>query len=159
MWVGSWVGRARSIHRLSARTVASLTDTGYHADGGGLYLQISPTGTKSWIFRFTIDGRAREMGLGSLLSVSLATARTKAQECRALLQDGVDPIEARQAHRAASRVAASRRYPSAPARLPISRLTGLAGAMPSTPTSGGTHSKRMPNRSWVTCWCRASTPH
>jgi hypothetical protein len=44
---------ARSIHRLSARTVASLTDTGYHADGGGLYLQISPTGTKSWIFRFT----------------------------------------------------------------------------------------------------------
>jgi integrase len=98
---------ARSIHRLSARTVASLSDSGYYADGGGLYLQVGATGTKSWIFRFTIGGRAREMGLGSLLSVSLATARSKAQECRALLQDGVDPIEARQTQRAASRLAAA----------------------------------------------------
>lgn len=98
----------RNINRLSARTVAALAKPGYHADGGGLYLQVSPAGTKSWIFRFTLDGRAREMGLGGLATVSLAVARTKAQECRALLLDGVDPIEARRERRVAGRAAAAR---------------------------------------------------
>ena len=70
-----------------------------YADGGGLYLQVSPTGTKSWIFRFTLDGREREMGLGPLPDVSLAEAREKAAECRRLKRDGLDPIEARKAER------------------------------------------------------------
>jgi len=98
---------ARGVNRLSARTVASLAAAGYHADGAGLYHQIGAAGTKSWIFRFTLDGRAREMGLGPLHTVPLAAARVKAHGCRTLLQDGADPIEARRTQRAASRLAAA----------------------------------------------------
>ena len=98
---------ARGVNRLSARTVASLAAAGYHADGAGLYLQIGAAGTKSWIFRFTLDGRAREMGLGPLHTVPLAAARVKAHGCRTLLQDGANPIEGRRTQRAASRLAAA----------------------------------------------------
>ena len=77
---------------------------GYHGDGGGLYLQISPAGTKSWMFRFTLAGRSREMGLGPLHTITLERARFKARDCRELLLDGIDPIEAR---RSSQRTAAS----------------------------------------------------
>jgi len=66
-----------------------------YPDGAGLYLQISKGGTKSWIYRFTLAGRAREMGLGPFPSVSLAEARKRAQEARQLRLTGVDPIEHR----------------------------------------------------------------
>ena len=69
------------------------------ADGGGLYLQVGESSAKSWLYRFMLNGRAREMGLGSLRAVSLASAREKAARCRALLADGIDPIEARKAER------------------------------------------------------------
>ena len=65
------------------------------ADGGGLYLQVSWAGAKSWLFKFMLNGRAREMGLGSLKAVSLASAREKATFCRSSLADDIDPIEAR----------------------------------------------------------------
>ncbi|MCZ6733873.1 MAG: Arm DNA-binding domain-containing protein, partial [Gammaproteobacteria bacterium] len=87
--------------RLSAKAVEKQRRAGYFADGGGLYLQCSPTRAKSWIFRFTLRGRAREMGLGSTSTVSLAEARHRAQQARKLLGDGIDPIEHRNAHRAA----------------------------------------------------------
>src|SRR5689334_20179913 len=70
-----------------------------HADGAGLYLQVTGAGAKSWIFRFSLNGKAREMGLGSLSAVSLGDARTRAGECRRLRQEGVDPIEGRKARR------------------------------------------------------------
>jgi integrase len=70
---------------------------GYHCDGGGLYLQISPAHTRSWIFRYARSGKGREMGLGPLRDVSLAQARAKASECRHMLVDGIDPIDARDA--------------------------------------------------------------
>jgi hypothetical protein len=63
-----------------------------YPDGAGLYLQVTSEGAKSWIFRFSLNGKAREMGLGSLSGVSLADARVKAAECRRLRQDGIDPI-------------------------------------------------------------------
>ena len=88
-----------SINRLSARTVESTKKAGLIADGGGLYLQVGKLGAKSWLYRFMLNGRAREMGLGSLLAVSLANAREKAARCRSLLADGIDPIEARKADR------------------------------------------------------------
>jgi integrase len=91
---------ARSLNRLSARRVSTEKRQGLHADGGGLYLQVSRWGTKSWLFRFTLKGRSRQMGLGSLDTVSLSEARQKAERCRKLLQDGRDPIEARDANRA-----------------------------------------------------------
>ncbi|KJJ95207.1 integrase [Burkholderiaceae bacterium 26] len=96
------------MHTLSAVAVSKLTTPGYHSDGGGLYLQISPTGTKSWIFRFKINGRAREMGLGSILGVGLADARSSAAECRRQLAAGIDPIEARKGVRAQVRLEAAK---------------------------------------------------
>lgn len=85
----------RQTSKLNALTVQRLNRPGLHSDGAGLYLQISIAGTKSWIFRFTLNGRAREMGLGPLAIVSLNEARLKAIECRKQLLDGVDPIDER----------------------------------------------------------------
>jgi integrase len=80
---------------------------GMHADGGGLYLQVTASGAKSWIFRFMLHGKAREMGLGPLHTISLAEARERAKECRKLRLDGIDPVEARKAKRAEERLAAA----------------------------------------------------
>ena len=80
---------------MSPKAVASKRRPGYYADGFGLYLQVSPTGSKSWVFRYMLAGKAREMGLGSLRDVSLADARHHAGEHRKLLRARVDPIRAR----------------------------------------------------------------
>lgn len=98
---------ARGIQKLSALQVDRAKNPGYFSDGGGLYLQVSASGTKSWLFRFMLSGRAREMGLGPLHTVSLAEARLKAANCRKLLLEGIDPIDARNAERTARQLAAS----------------------------------------------------
>jgi len=67
------------------------------ADGGGLYLQVANGGSKTWIFRFQIKGRRRDMGLGSVEKVSLSAARKKAQEARELVTEGIDPIDHKRA--------------------------------------------------------------
>jgi integrase len=90
----------RRLHRLSVKQVENLKRSGYWCDGGGLYLQVSPARTKSWVFRFTLDGRTREMGLGGLQDVSLSDARRKASGARKLLVDAIDPIVDRDARRA-----------------------------------------------------------
>lgn len=95
----------RETNRLKALTVARLKEPGYHADGAGLYLQVTPSGSKSWVFRFTLAGKAREMGLGSLLAVSIADARAKAEKARAMLANGLDPLEAKRAEAAARALA------------------------------------------------------
>jgi integrase len=97
---------ARGIKKLNAVTLAKL-NKGMHGDGGGLWLQVTPTG-RSWIFRFTLNGRAREMGLGPLHTIGLADARLRAQECRQSLLDGRDPIEARKAARLARQLNAAK---------------------------------------------------
>jgi len=94
--VGHQVGR-RVLEKLSAVQVARLKTPGYYGDGGGLWLQVGANATKSWIFRFTLAGKAREMGLGALHTVSLAEARHRAREKRLMVLDGIDPIEARRA--------------------------------------------------------------
>ena len=99
---------SRSIHRLSALGVARLKKPGYYCDGGGLYLQVSQARTRSWVYRFRRTGRLREMGLGPLFVVSLADARERAAQCRKLLLDGIDPIEARRTERAQQRATAAR---------------------------------------------------
>lgn len=86
----------RGEKRLSARQVATAGE-GYHADGGGLYLQVTASGARSWILRYQRAGKRREMGLGSVAAVSLAQARERTQEARTLLAYGTDPIEARKA--------------------------------------------------------------
>lgn len=86
---------ARQRKRLSDLAVRRSKKLGYYADGRQLYLQVSPSGSKSWLLRFARHGRERWMGLGPYPDVSLAEARQKAFEARRLLFDGVDPIEAR----------------------------------------------------------------
>jgi integrase len=97
--MGSIKSMAQSINRLSAIRVKTETKRGFHADGGGLYLQVSKFDTRSWVFRFTQNKRSREMGLGPLHTVSLAEAREEALRCRRLLREGIDPIEQRKALR------------------------------------------------------------
>jgi integrase len=95
-------------NRLSARAVETKATRGRLADGGGLFLQVSKWGTKSWIFRFERNGRERHMGLGPLHTLSLAEARDRARDCRRLLLDGRNPIEARKAERMRERIEAAR---------------------------------------------------
>lgn len=79
-----------------------------YADGGGLYLQVSASGSKSWVFRYTVNGKKRDMGLGAFHAVSLAEARLEADKCRQSLRTGIDPIEARKAVRDKARLEAVR---------------------------------------------------
>lgn len=88
---------ARTVEKLSALAVSRAKEPGYYGDGAGLYLQVSKSLTKSWIFRFTRGGKQREMGLGALHTITLAQAREKAKDCRSKLLDGIDPLEARNA--------------------------------------------------------------
>jgi integrase len=98
---------ARTLHRLNALAVSRAKHRGYLADGGGLYLQVSATGSKSWVFRFREGGRLREMGLGPAHTVTLVAARQKATECRTLRLEGLDPIAERQAGKLKARLEAA----------------------------------------------------
>ncbi|NCV26046.1 MAG: DUF4102 domain-containing protein, partial [Betaproteobacteria bacterium] len=60
--------------RLTVKEIQRKTTPGLHGDGGGLWLQITKTGVKSWLFRFMVKGKAYGMGLGPLHSVTLAEA-------------------------------------------------------------------------------------
>ena len=88
--------------RLSAKRVEKLRKPGRHADGAGLYLQITPAGVKSWVLRFERNGRERMLGLGPLRDFNLKEARERARRARQLLADGIDPIDAKRAERARS---------------------------------------------------------
>jgi hypothetical protein len=90
---------ARTIGKLTALAVSQATRRGYYGDGGGLFLQVSASGAKSWVFRFKVIGRLREMGLGPTHTIGLAEARQGAQDCRRARLDDRDPIEARKAQR------------------------------------------------------------
>ena len=98
----------RTLGKLNALTVGRTIEPGMYGDGGGLWLQVTGAGAKSWIFRFTLRGRPREMGLGPLHTISLAEARLRVAECRRLCHDGVDPIEARRARRARAALEAAK---------------------------------------------------
>jgi integrase len=88
---------ARTINKLSARKVETVIEPGRHSDGNGLYLYVDAAGAKRWLFMFRWQGKRREMGLGGIARVSLAQARGRAAEARALLAEGRNPISARSA--------------------------------------------------------------
>jgi len=85
----------KELHKLSARAVATVSKPGRHSDGGGLYLNVTNSGARSWVFMWKVAGRRREIGLGSLRDVPLAKARDRAAEARRLLAAGLDPLSAR----------------------------------------------------------------
>jgi integrase len=83
---------ARTINRLTTRAVSALQRPGMHADGGGLYLRVTKAGSKQWVYVYRWRGKRREMGLGGIGAVTLARAREKAVEARALVADKIDPL-------------------------------------------------------------------
>ena len=98
----------RKINQLTAAKVNSTSKPGLYADGLNLYLQVGPTGGKSWLLRYMLDGKAKNMGLGPLHTVPLALAREKAAEARRKLLDGQDPKDARDAARLARKAEAAK---------------------------------------------------
>src|SRR5215469_384049 len=96
------------IGKLTALKVEKVKVPGHYGDGGGLFLQVSRYGTKSWVFRFKANGRLREMGVGSLDTYGLAEARDRARECRKLRNEGKDPIEERKRERIRARLDSAR---------------------------------------------------
>jgi integrase len=76
---------------LSARSAKP----GRHADGNGLYLLVKPTGAKSWLLRVQVDGRRRDIGLGSFQVFTLAEARERAAQLRKAAKLGKDPVATR----------------------------------------------------------------
>lgn len=94
------VRKSRDINP-TVKELAAIKSSGYHAAGGGLYLSISASGSRSWVFRYVFNKRQREMGLGSLTKVTLAAAREKAREARETVGAGGDPLADRQARKSA----------------------------------------------------------
>lgn len=94
--------------KLTALEIAKASAPSVLHDGGGLYLRVTSSGGKSWVFRFQIGGKRRDMGLGPYPEVSLAKAREKAAEHRAQRRAGSDPIEAKAAERRAERLTAAK---------------------------------------------------
>ncbi|HMF27095.1 MAG TPA: Arm DNA-binding domain-containing protein, partial [Pseudolabrys sp.] len=102
------------IGKLRALTVTRMKKPGRYGDGGGLWLQVTNAGARSWVYRYwvaqrdpdsgqpvrnendKVRGRSREMGLGSCIVVGLEQARELAAECRKLRRQGIDPLDARQ---------------------------------------------------------------
>jgi integrase len=85
------------IDMLSAAKVKSLKTPGDYLDGRGLYLQVRSESSKSWLLKFSLHKRPREMGLGSAFDFSLADARDQRDALRKLIKQGIDPIEQRRA--------------------------------------------------------------
>jgi hypothetical protein len=98
----------RTKHRLTAKAVENLKQPGLHAGGGNLRLRVALGGTKGWIFRFTLKGRTRDARLGPYPSVGLSQAPEEADRLRNQLAEGIDPIEALHAERAARLAQAAR---------------------------------------------------
>lgn len=98
----------RTLNRLTALQVSREKRPGVYSDGGGLYLQVTSTRCKSWLFRYTRLNKApgitkvRGMGLGPIHTISLAEARVLALDCRRQLLSGVDPLDDRLAKRRAA---------------------------------------------------------
>src|SRR6267378_1104331 len=85
---------------LSAAKLKSLKAPGDYLDGRGLYLQVRNESSKSLLLKYSIDKRAREMGLGSAFDFTLAEARDMRDQFRKLAKQGIDPIDHRRAQKA-----------------------------------------------------------
>ena len=99
---------ARVLNRLSDVAVRAKKRPGYSADGGNLYLRVATGGSKGWIFRFSMAGRTRDVGLGAYPTVSLVKAREEAERCRRMVSSGIDPIQARKEERETARIKAAK---------------------------------------------------
>ena len=81
--------------KLTELKIINLLEPGRYSDGNGLFFRIKGSKSKNWLFRFTIYGNTREIGLGTYPSISLKKARELANECRVDVANDIDPIEKR----------------------------------------------------------------
>jgi len=109
LWADLWA--AAETFRM-AKTINKLTDLkirkaafGLLPDGDGLYLQVRGPAARSWLYRYMIEGKTRDMGLGAYPAIGLDDARKTRDRLKRLRQEGLDPIEARNQERAAARLA------------------------------------------------------
>jgi integrase len=95
---------AREINRLKQKEVENAKEPGLYPDGHGLYLRVTPTLTKNWVYRFSLVGQTLskngkqvscDIGLGTLQDVSLVEARDKANLYRKMVRQGIDPRRVR----------------------------------------------------------------
>ncbi|WP_454834189.1 tyrosine-type recombinase/integrase [Pseudomonas lini] len=91
--------------KLNPKQVDNVTEAGTYEDGEGLRLVVKASGKKSWVLRFQLAGKRREMGLGGFPDVTLKEARSKAVDQRKLLQQKIDPLTERDATRLAQQKA------------------------------------------------------
>lgn len=97
------VGSDRALKKL-----ISEAGPGSHRVNNGLYIQVSKSGSTSWLFRFQLDGRRREMGLGSYPEITMLKAREASEDARRLVAQRIDPIIARERAQAAERAQAEK---------------------------------------------------
>src|SRR4051812_5431950 len=90
---------ARSGNKLSHRQIINIKRKGFHADGHNLYLKVTETGTRSFVFRYQKGDKTTDVGLGAIHTTSLAEARDIARHLRGLLLRGEDPKTVRKAER------------------------------------------------------------
>lgn len=98
----------RTMGKLTAKEVEKKKAPGLYGDGGGLTLQITKAGVKSWLYRYMIKGKAFGMGLGPVHTITLAEARQKATDARKLVIEGINPLEAKRQKRLDSDMAKAR---------------------------------------------------
>ena len=152
---------ARSAAGLTAAKV-SKAGPGQYMDGNGLRLFVRGTGARFWIFRYTMAGRTREMGLGRAGAepgaVPLSEARQKAGDLHRLVRSGTDPLAQRDAEQPPRRPPPNRRRSEGPrsGKPPngLSLATRPAGATPSTAPNGAARLSHTPIPTWATCRLR-----
>jgi integrase len=93
---------------LTQKRIEKLKTPGRYSDAHQLYLQVQSPTNKSWLFRYTFDGRERFMGLGPLHTIGLEEARERARQARKTLLDGADPLAVRAAEAAQRALEAAR---------------------------------------------------
>jgi integrase len=91
------------IEKLNAKFVQNARTPGLYGDGRGLWLRVTTPDQRSWVYRYTLRGKAHEMGLGSVLEVPLVQARKRAAELRLQRSAGNDPLAHKRTSRATAR--------------------------------------------------------
>ena len=81
--------------KLTELKIKNLSEPGRYSDGNGLFFRIKGSKSRNWLYRFTINGNMREIGLGTYPSIPLKKARELANECRVDVANDIDPIEKR----------------------------------------------------------------
>jgi integrase len=99
---------AKLVDRLTDFRIARIKGEGRYPDGRGLYLVWLTSTSRSWLFRYMLRGRSREMGLGPYPLIGIAEARQKRDDARRLLLEGTDPIDRRRAGKVALALTAAK---------------------------------------------------